>query len=264
MDGTPENTTETFRFLLDTVFDGIELTPLEASRLRTYLSERHEHLHGPYTTVFVLGSYEPPFKWRLEIACDELNNRHDMYAYLLASQRDPDVNDATLLSSRDSDDFPELKAKYYIHAIYADSIALVIEHNEGGSLTELGRNSLGPLRDRTYLFPRNWNCSVPEKIEDIDDARRCGIRSVYETQDRQELQTSLEALTEAAADDGDLSIPVEDLCADLEAEFGDKLTAVRYSSVLEDEFVHFDRAGRCFPWLTQTNLREQIQNVPRS
>lgn len=264
MDETPENASETFQFLCDTVFGDIELTPRESSRLRTYLTERHEHLYGPYTTVFVLGSYEPPFKWRLEIACDELNSRHDTYAYLLAPQRDPEIDDMAVRSSEDGEEFPDLKAKYYIHAIYADAIAVVLEHNEGGALAELGRNSLGTLRDRTYLFPRNWNCSVPEDIDDADDAWRYGIQLVYETHDRQHLRTGLEEMVEDVEDDGEFGVSAAELHDDLRDEFGEKLTTVRYSGVLEDEFVHFTRVGRCFPWLTQTDLREQIQNVPRS
>lgn len=263
MSETPANADETLEFLLESVFDDIELTPQEASRLRTYLSERHEHLHGPHCAVFVLGSYRPPYKWRLEIAADELNSRHDTYAYLLAPQRDPDVNESELLPERETDEFPELKAKYYVHAVYADYIAMVFEHSEGGALVEVGRNTVQPLRDRTHVFPRKWNAPAPDSVSNVTDVRRLAIHAVYDSQNRAELRERLESAVERASSEAGLSIEVADLLQEVEQEFGDG-EFPRYSGDQRDEFLHYERLDRCFPWITQDDLRERVGEIPRN
>lgn len=144
MTSIPENATEIETFILDSVLHEIELHPEESAALLSYMNERHEYLYGPYRTYFVLGSYERPFKFRVEMVLDELNHRHDAYAYLLATQPDPDV----------SDDLPGLKVKFYVHALYADSIPLILEHNTGGALVEFGRVDQPFLLERVYVFPR--------------------------------------------------------------------------------------------------------------
>lgn len=259
MDGTPDNAGEVFRYLLEEVLVDIELHPGERQDLLRYMADRHEDLYGPFTTYFVLGSYDTPFKWRLEIAATELNRRLAAYAYLLASQPDPDIESDDLLSV-DSPAFPELKLKYYLHALYADYVVLVLEHNEGGALTELGRENVETFFERTHLLPRGWETDVPETIQGTEDVRQMAYQAAYDSGEVDDLREAVGDIVDRAAD-ADLRVTEDDLTSDLEGEFGETLPP-RYSGVLTDEFKHYARAGRCYPWLTEDDLRERVGQIP--
>lgn len=172
------------------------------------MNERHEYLYGPYRTYFVLGSYERPFKFRVEMVLDELNHRHDAYAYLLATQPDPDV----------SDDLPGLKVKFYVHALYADSIPLILEHNTGGALVEFGRVDQPFLLERVYVFPRGHEVRYTDydAFEAIEEYHARAVELAYHY-DGDELDTHLEALAEHATAN-DRSLTKADLVEYLNAE----------------------------------------------
>lgn len=259
MDGVPENAAEIVRYLLEEVLVDIELDPGERQDLLRYMGDRHDDLYGPFTTYFVLGSYETPFKWRLETVATELNRRLDAYAYLLASQPDPEVGSDALLSV-DDPAFPNLKLKYSLHALYADHVVLVLEHNEGGALTELGRENVSTFFERTRLLPRGWDTDAPETVADAADVRRVAYQAAYDSTDMETLRERMREIVDRAADAG-LSTTEADLVSDLEGEFGQHLPP-RYSGVLTDEFDHYDRAGRSYPWLTEPELRERVAQIP--
>lgn len=244
----PENTEELTDFILDDVFYGLELDPVDSERLLSYMRERHEHLFGPHSTYFVLGSYEPPFKYRLDEALDVLNHRHDAYAYLLTTQPDLDV----------SDDIPDIKAKFFLHALYADSIPLILEHDTGGAVAEFGRIERPTLLDRTYLFPRAQEEHYTDEslltTEETVLAR--AIELAYHADD---LGEELAALAERARDHG-LDISTEDLESYLETELGGRTPS--YSGVITDSLVHLESLNQCFSWTTTEELEEQMSNVP--
>lgn len=259
MDGVPENSGQVFRDLLENVLMDIELHPSERQNLLRYMNERHADLYGPFTTYFVLGSYERPFKWRLEIASSELNNRLEAYAYLLAPQPDPEIESDDLLSI-DDPKFPELKLKYYIHALYADHVVLILEHNEGGALTELGRENLATFFERTHLLPRGWDTDGPETIGETEHIRRLAYQAAYTSREMEDLRETVADIVERA-EDANLPVTENDLTTELDQEFGQKLPP-RYSGVLTDEFKHFDRADRSYPWLTEGDLRDRVDQLP--
>jgi hypothetical protein len=259
MDGVPENATEVFDYLMDDLLSGIELHPSERQDLMAYMNERHSSLYGPFTTYFVLGSYDQPFKWRLEIAAEQLNNRIETYAYLLAPQPDPNMGRDDLYSG-DDPNFPELKLKYYIHALYADHIVGIVEHNYGGDLTELGRNNLRTFFDRTRLLPRGWQTTLPDTIEDTDDVRVFAFQAIYNCPNMSALKDRLDEIVDGAAA-ADLPVTNADLRSEIKREFG-HLRTIRYSGVVTDEFVHYDRAGQCDPWLIESQLRANIKDLP--
>lgn len=259
MERVPENATEVFDYLMDDLLSGIELHPSERQEMMAYMNERHSSLYGPFTTYFVLGSYDQPFKWRLETAADQLNNRMETYAYLLAPQPDPNIGTDDLVSG-DDPDFPELKLKYYIHALYADHIVLIVEHNYGGDLTELGRNNLRTFFDRTRLLPRGWKTTPPDNIEDTEDVRVLTFQAVYDCPNTSVLKDRLDEIADIAAAAG-LPVTDADLENEIKREFGD-LTTIRYSGVVSDEFVHYNRADQCDPWLIESQLRANVKGLP--
>ena len=248
MEGIPENTEELTDFILNDVLYGLELDPVDSERLLSYMRERHEHLFGPHSTYFVLGSYEPPFKYRLDETLDVLNHRHDAYAYLLATQPDLDV----------SDDVPDLKVKFFLHALYADSIPLILEHDTGGAVAEFGRVERPALLDRTYLFPR----AQEERYDDDsllttrDAIRARAVELAYHADD---LDEGLAALVDHAHEHG-LDISTQDLASYLEAELGGRTPS--YSGVITDSLVHLELLDQCFSWTTTEELENRLSNVP--
>lgn len=248
MSKIPENTEELTDFILDDVLYGLELDPVDSERLLSYMRHRHQHLFGPHSTYFVLGSYESPFKYRLDEALDILNHRHDAYAYLLATQPDLDV----------LADIPDLKVKFFIHALYADSIPLILEHDTGGAVAEFGRIERPTLLDRTYLFPRaqeeHYNDESLLTTEDAIRAR--AVELAYHTDD---LDEELGALADQARDLG-LDISTQDLESYLETELGGRTPS--YSGVITDSLVHLESLDQCFSWTTTAELEEELTNVP--
>jgi hypothetical protein len=244
----PEHTAELTDFILDDILYGLELDPIDSERLLSYMRERHEHLFGPHSTYFVLGSYESPFKYRLDGALDVLNHRHDAYAYLLATQPDLHVSDA----------IPDLKVKFFLHALYADAIPLILEHDTGGAVAEFGRVERPTLLDRTYLFPR----ALEEHYDDesaliTEDAVRArAIELAYHADD---LDQGLAVLTERARDNG-LYISTQDLESYLDSELNGRKPS--YSGVITDSLSHLDALGQCFSWTTTEELEEQLSHVP--
>lgn len=248
MEKIPESTEELTDFILDDVLYGLELDPVDSERLLSYMRERHEHLFGPHSTYFVLGSYESPFKYRLDEALDVLNHRHDAYAYLLATQPDLCV----------SDDIPDLKVKFFLHALYADAIPLLLEHDTGGAVAELGRVERPTLLDRTYLFPRaleeRYNDESLLTTQDAMYAR--AIELAYHADD---LDERFAALAERARDQG-LDISTDDLGSYVDSELGGRTPS--YSGVITDSLVHLESLGQCFSWTTTEELEEQLSHVP--
>ncbi|MCU4726409.1 hypothetical protein [Halapricum hydrolyticum] len=244
----PETTDELTDFILADVLYGLELDPVDSERILSYMRERHEHLFGPHSTYFVLGSYESPFKYRLDEALDVLNHRHDAYAYLLATQPDLHV----------SDDIPDLKVKFFLHALYADAIPLILEHDTGGAVAEFGRVERPWLLDRTYLFPR----ALEEHYDDeslLTTQDRVLARAIELAYHADDLEQRLAALAECARDHG-VDISTQDLDSYLDSELDGRTPS--YSGVITDSLVHLDSLNQCFSWTTTEELEEQLSHVP--
>lgn len=250
MEKVPINVDEVEQFILTDILHGIELDPQESLALLSYMQERHEHLFGPFTTYFVLGSYERPFKYRLEIALSELNNRLHAYAYLLAPQPDPELPER----------LPVLKIKFYLHAIYADAIPLILEHNTGGTLIEFGRVDRSFLLNRTYEFPRGYEAHYDGSIDSLEAVHARSIELAYEANNKDELTDALDKLTEGAEDKG-IFLTTDDLTSYLRQELGGRLVP-SYSGVLTDAIKQYEQLKQCFFWTNEDDLRTNLTNVP--
>lgn len=244
----PENTDELTDFILDDVLYGLELDSVDSERLLSYMRDRHEHLFGPHSTYFVLGSYESPFKYRLDEALDVLNHRHDAYAYLLATQPDLHVSDAV----------PDLKVKFFLHALYADAIPMILEHDTGGAVAEFGRVERPTLLDRTYLFPRALDEQYDDEslLTSQDAVLARAIELAYHADD---LDERLTALAERARDH-EIDISTQDLDSYLDSELDGRTPS--YSGVITDSLVHLNSLNQCFSWTTTEELKEQLSHVP--
>lgn len=251
MGGIPENADDMYEFMFAEVLHGIEVTPREANALRTYMQDRHNDLFGPWTTYFVLGSYETPFKYRLDTALDELNRRVDSYAYFLVTQEDISL----------PDNFPWVKFKFYLHAVYADYIATILEHNTGGALTEFGRLDRAGLLDRTWVFPRGWETLYGDAdVFDTEVARAQAIEHAYAADSAEALSDALADIIDEATDN-DIQLTETDLREHLKRELGRRRPD--YSGLVTDGFAHYDRLGQYEPWTLETDLRDVISELPR-
>lgn len=248
MEKIPENTDDLTDFILEDVLYGLNLDPVDSERLLSYMRDRHEHLFGPHSTYFVLGSYEAPFKYRLDEALDVLNHRHDAYAYLLATQPDLNVSSA----------IPALKVKFFLHAFYADAIPLILEHDTGGAVAEFGRVERPELLDRTYLFPR----ALKEHFDDEsllttrDAVLARAVELAYHAED---IEAELASLAEQANARG-VDLSMQDLDSYVESELGGRTPS--YSGVITDSLTHLEALNQSFSWTTTQELRNQLGNVP--
>ena len=250
MNGIPKNAAELIEFLKEEILHGIELDPDDSRTLLRYLRDRHARFFGPFTTYFVLGSYEKPFKYRLDDVADELNSRVDAYAYLQATQKDMDLEA----------DLPELKLKFYIHALYADYITTVLEHNTGGTLVEFGRMDQKFLFDRTFVFPR---CLEPqyESWYSETDVRARAIEIAFEASDKSELDKQLNKLATAAQEES-----IEVTTAELQEIVADTFRGhlpPSYTSLIPDGAQHYRQVDRCITWTTEDELIAALEEVPK-
>jgi hypothetical protein len=248
MERIPEATDELSNFIVSDVLYGIELESDTTEQLLSYMNERHEHLFGTHTTYFVLGSYEPPFRYRLDKVLDELNNRHDAYAFLLATQEDPDL----------PDDIPDLKVKFYLHASYADWIPLIVEHDTGGAIVEFGRIERPELLERTYALPRCYKEMYDESSlrRSLTGVQARAVELAYYADD---LDAELESLVQEA-NSNDIDVTKQDL----EKHLDDQLDRRRpsYSGVLTDSLKHLVRFDQCTSWTTIEELRGGVGDIP--
>lgn len=249
MDGISDNPTVVFDFLTAEILHGIELTPETSRQIVGYLNRCHERFFGPFTTYFVLGSYERPFKFRLDTVVDQLNRRVSAYAYLQATQPNLELPGP----------IPTLKLKFYVHALYADAIVTVLEHNTGGPLIEFGRLDRSPFFDQTFVYPRgletqheSWKNSTGLKAHAIELAYRCA--------DVGELRFRLGQLARSVQREG-IVVTTDGLMSHLEDTFGAHLPP-SYSELIPDGVSQYKAAGRYSSWTTETELRDAITRIP--
>ena len=94
--------------------------------------------------VFILGSYRPDYRERLELIRDCINRMEDWFAFLMSD-----------IKGLEKDEEEDLIAKFFFLGRWADVILLVLEHDVGGHVLELGMVSvLGRYREKTYELVR--------------------------------------------------------------------------------------------------------------
>lgn len=249
MEEAPNDPAAAFEFLSAEILHGTEFTPETSRQIVGSLNRCHEHFFGPFTTYFVLGSYERPFKFRLDTVVDELNRRVAAYAFLQATQPDLELPDG----------IPALKLKFYVHALYADAVVTVLEHDTGGALVEFGRLDRTPFFDRTFVFPRGLEARH-ESWKHVDGVRACAIELAYRCDDVGELGSRLEQLASHAQREG-IEVTPDGLMAHLEDTFGAHLPP-SYSELIPDVVSQYEAAGRYASWTTENELRDAVSRIP--
>jgi len=250
MKRVPETSDNLAEEVIDSVLPSDEdLSTAESFELMTYSGLMGPDPYGPQTTFFVLGSYEEPFKYRLDGVTDRLNrSRPSGYAFIQATQ--PDLN----LPGR----LAPIKLKFYMLAFASDHLVLVIEHNAGGDLPELDRLASPDLIDRAYAFARTGNRRfAPAKSE--KESRRLAIAAAYSSGSDAALRVALREII----NDGNIpDVSDDDLYDWLEEELGGR-APISYSGVVDDLFGLLDGRDRLYGWDLEEYLYMEVsQELP--
>lgn len=249
MDRVPKRSEEIAELVVEEVFgDGPELEPRDARELMDYPGRVGPDPFGPQTSYFVLGSYDPPFKYRLERVEDRLNQRPLAYAYLQVTQPDPDL----------ADWLPTFKLKFYTLAFASDHLVLVLEHNAGGDLLEYDRLTSPPLIGRSHLLIRTGTADgeIPSTNAEV---RRRVIGLAYTTSDERELEDKIETL--AAEVDTSLDVDADALWEWIDGQLGGH-QPINYTGLIPDVWELLRRRERLSTWALIDDLDMAVAQLP--
>lgn len=235
MKRVPETSDDLAEKVIDRVLPSDEnLSAAESFELMTYPGLIGPNPYGPQTAYFVLGSYEEPFKYRLDGVTDRLNkSRPSGYAFIQATQ--PDLNLPDRLAP--------IKLKFYMLAFASDHLVLVLEHNAGGDLPELDRLTSPDLIEKAHVFARAGNRHLGT-AESQREARRLAIVATYSSDSDDALRVALREIEKEADTQG---VSDEDLYDWLEEEL-DGRAPISYSGVVEDLFGPLRDRARLYGW----------------
>lgn len=235
MKRVPETSDDLAEKVIDNVLPSDEdLSTAESFELMTYPGLIGPDPYGPQTTYFVLGSYEEPFKYRLDGVTDRLNqSRPSGYAFIQATQPDLELPDR----------LAPIKLKFYMLAFASDYLVLVLEHNAGGDLPELDRLTSPDLIDRACVFVRTGHLNLGT-AESQRVARRLAIAAAYSSDSDDALRIALREIT----DEADVSEVSDGYLSDwLEEDLGGR-APISYSGVVEDMFGPLRDRDQLYGW----------------
>lgn len=205
----------------------------------------------PQTTYFVLGSYLPPYRYRLRSVADRLNRHLFTYAFLMG-----DHTEVTRTGRA------ETHVKFHLLARYADSIVLVIEHARGGQVGELNDLTYPPYFPKSHVVVRRYTDDRSPSIEDWSDVVDVARLLLTSGRDSDTAEAELDSLLPAAV----IQEPRRELAeAVAEAEQANRDAEYdigAYSQVQHDKFDLFATADRLYQWMTEPDLYAVISELP--
>ena len=257
--GVPENATEIYTALRRALGD-IEITQEEREAIGTYVGrEIPSLLDTCITSYLILGSYRDQYHQRLRIVAHEIGTRRtDTRAVVLGDTVELDVDESAL---------PAFPVKFNLLATAADMVVMVMEKESGGEGVELGRIADGPYFLCSHILPRDYANFTSDSIESLDDAKKAALEIWFnDNLTESEKENTIERLadrTPTSASELDGYNGVLELLKDFleEREEGDQQPAT-YSWVHLSDFRKFERAERCYPWMSEDSLREQVNTIP--
>lgn len=250
--GIPENASEVYTALRRALGD-INISQDERDAIATYANrELPSLLDTAVTSYLVLGSYRNEYHKRLRAVEHELGNRRtDTHAVVLGDTAEITVDERVL---------PAFPVKFNLLATSADMIVMVMEKESGGEGVELGRIADGPYFKYSHILPRDYAGFTSDTIESPDEARKAAVEIWFnDTLSRDEKEAAIERLIENNSVDGTEFDDLIDFLKEREKSDQD-LSA--YSWVHLSDFRKFERADRCYPWMTENELREQANALP--
>lgn len=202
------------------------------------------------TTYLVLGSYREGFEQNLRLVQSELNKRTDTFAAVVGDLRDPDFENRSAFA-----------IKLHLTATYADWVVGVYEKESGGESPELGV-VYSLYFKKTHVLPRDYAWMTGDNVSSPDEVRRAALQIFFsDNLDDEEKASELEGLYRVVKED-DIAITREEIEETIHQREQAGDTPVSYSWVHVSFFRDFERTGRCHPWFTDQELREQANTVP--
>lgn len=202
------------------------------------------------TTYLVLGSYRDSFERNLRIVQSELNKRTDTFAAVVGDLRDPDFDGRSAFA-----------IKLHLTATYADWVVGVYEKESGGESPELGV-IYSLYFKKTHVLPRDYAWMTGDKVNSPDEVRHAALQIFFNDDlDDDEKTSELEGLYRVVKDH-DISITREEIEETIRQREQADETPVSYSWVHSSFFRDFERTGRCHPWFTVAELRNQANTIP--
>lgn len=257
--GVPENATEVYTALKRALGD-IELSQEEREAVGTFVGrEIPILLDTRVTSYLVLGSYRDQYHQRLRMVGHELGARRtDTSAVVLGDTAELDVDERKL---------PAFPVKFNLLATAADMVIMVMEKESGGEGVELGRIADGPYFNCSHVLPRDYANFTSDAIESLEDTKKAALEIWFnDTLTTSEKENAIEGLAEQTPTSAKELIEYDNVLKYLEdflTEREDKdQQPATYSWVHLSDFRKFERAGRCYSWMTDESLREQANEIP--
>ncbi|HET7323664.1 MAG TPA: hypothetical protein VFJ06_04975 [Halococcus sp.] len=202
------------------------------------------------TTYLVLGSYREGFEQNLRLVQSELNKRTDTFAAVVGDLRDPDFENRSAFA-----------IKLHLTATYADWVVGVYEKESGGESPELGV-VYSLYFKKTHVLPRDYAWMIGDNVSSPDEVRRAALQIFFnDNLDDEEKASELEGLYRVVKED-DIAITHEEIEETIRKREQTEDIPASYSWVHVSFFRDFERTGRCYPWFTDQELREQANTVP--
>lgn len=257
--GVPEDATEVYAGLSRALGD-IELTQEERDAIGSYVGrELPMLLDSRVTSYLVLGSYRDHYHERLRIVSHELGTRRtDTRAVVLGDTAELAVDERSL---------PAFPVKFNLLASAADKIVMIMEKESGGEGVELGRLADGPYFKTTYVMPRDYANFTSNAIESLTDAEHTALEIAFNDHlSPTERDDAIERLASQVPLSSCQYQSAEEVLNAIEAvvaeRTADEEPPATYSWVHLSDFRKFERMGRCYPWLDEDSLRDQVNAIP--
>lgn len=246
----PPDATEIMAHVREALGD-LELEPAEKRSIWTFVRRELPYLRSQRTSYFVLGSYRDPYLRRLRIVQHELNRRVGAYPFILGD-----------LDEIPADRLPTFDIMFTLLAAYTDYIVGVYEKESGGEAPELGEIDDTPYFEKTHVLPRDYTWFAESNLDSrthvLNTALTIHFRDDFEESEKRDEITALVSRARKAG----IDITEEEIRDAISEREDDGTGPTTYSWVHTNKFRLFELHERCYPWTTEHELRDAIENLP--
>jgi len=230
---------------------GLELEPAEKREIWRFTQQELPYLWSQRTSYFILGSYRDPYIRRLRTVQNELTKQLGAYPFIMGD-----------LLELPTDRLNTFDIMFALLATYSDYIVGVFEKESGGEAPELGEIDDPPYFAKSYVFPRDYTWVTDTKLESEQHVIQAALELAFTDElSEDEARSKIESLVGRAHDAG-IDITTHDVWEVLDERVADEEEPVTYSWVHLNKFRVFELHDRCFPWMTEDELRTMVEELP--
>ena len=248
--GPPPDATDIMTVVHEAV-GGIELEPAEKREIWRFTQRELPYLWSQRTSYFVLGSYRDPYIRRLRAVQNELAKQLGAYPFILGD-----------LLELPTERLNTFDIMFTLLATYSDYIVGVFEKESGGEAPELGEIDDSPYFDKSYVFPRDYAWVTDANLESNHHVIQAALEIAF-TDDLpgDEAQSKIGALVDRARETG-IDVAEQEVSDVIDDRVDEGTEPATYSWVHLNKFRKFELHDRCFPWLTEEELRAAVAELP--